>query len=318
MLEPIKPPMRPGLNKPGVEIPMERLKPTAVFEVGGNPDWLAPVESEASVWVSNHPLDTVSRFDARKNVVAATIHLGLSTEPCSGLAAGFGSLWVPCRDWKSLFRVDLKTNEITAMIPTSIGSKEGSIATGAGSVWMMTSTRGNLTRFDPDTNKVAAKIQVATVSYGLTFGEGAVWVTSTKHGTVDRVDPSENRVVATIPVGPAPRFIAAGEGAIWALNQGDGTVSRIDPEQNEVVATIEVGVPGAGGDIAAGEGSVWVSSWDYPLSRIDPATNEVVQQFHGPGGDAVEVGLGSVWLSNLQQGNVWRLDPRRVEAITPG
>ena len=25
-------------------------------------------------------------------------------------------------------------------------------------------------------------------------------------------------------------------------------------------------------------------------------------------------GLGSIWLSNLRQGNVWRLDPRRVQA----
>jgi virginiamycin B lyase len=39
-----------------------------------------------------------------------------------------------------------------------------------------------------------------------------------------------------------------------------------------------------------------------------------VQQFFGEGGDAVRVGLGSVWLSNLRAGNVWRLDPRRIEA----
>jgi streptogramin lyase len=31
----------------------------------------------------------------------------------------------------------------------------------------------------------------------------------------------------------------------------------------------------------------------------------------------VRVGLGSVWLSNLEAGNVWRLDPRRVEATLP-
>ena len=314
----VSPRARPGVETSGVKIPIERLEPEAVFEVGGHPDWLAPVETDASVWVSNHPLDNVSRFDATTNVVAATLHLGLSTEPCSGLAAGFGSLWVPCCGWKSLFRVDLKTNEVTAVIPTSIGFREGSIATGAGGVWLMTSSRGTLTRFDPDTNKVAAKISVATGSYGLAFGEGAVWVTSTKHGTVARVDPSKHLLAATIPVGPSPRFIAAGEGAIWALNQGDGTVSRIDPNSNRVVATIDVGVPGGGGDIATGEGSVWVSAWDYPLSRIDPSTNRVVQQFYGAGGDAIKVGLGSVWLSNLKEGNVWRLDPGRVEAIAPG
>jgi len=37
-----------------------------------------------------------------------------------------------------------------------------------------------------------------------------------------------------------------------------------------------------------------VTSFDFPLTRIDPASNTVVQQFFGPGGDAVRVGLGFV------------------------
>jgi len=123
--------------------------------------------------------------------------------------------------------------------------------------------------------------------------------------------------VSTIEVGKTPRFIASGGGAVWTLNQGDGSVSRIDPATNKVVATIEVGVPGPGGDIAVGEGSVWVTAFEYPLSRIDPSTNKVAQQFYGKGGDAIRVGRGSVWLSNLEAGNVWRIDPRRVLATLP-
>ena len=94
-------------------------------------------------------------------------------------------------------------------------------------------------------------------------------------------------------------------------------MERIDAKTHKVVATIEVGVPGDGGDIAVGEGTVWVSSFDFPLSRIDPASNRVVQQFAGPGGDAVRLGLGSVWLSNLEAGNVWRLDFKKITAIRP-
>ena len=81
-----------------------------------------------------------------------------------------------------------------------------------------------------------------------------------------------------------------------------------------LIATIEVGVPGSGGDIATGEGSVWVTSFGFPISRIDPASNKVVQQFVGEGGDALRVGAGSVWLSNLKAGVVWRLDPKRIQA----
>ena len=307
------PPPRPGVKTSGVKIPIERLRPDVVFDVGGNPDWLVIDES---AWVSNKPKDSVSRLDPSTHQVA-TIDLGKGKRPCSGLTAGFGSLWVPnCGD-STLSRVDLKTGAVTTTIRTMIGDSEGSVATGAGSIWMTTDSKGTLARIDPATDRVVAEIYLASGSYGLAFGENAVWVTSTDHDSVARIDPNTNLVAATIAVGSKPRFIAVGAGAVWALNQGNGSVSRIDPKTNAVVATIDVGVPGSGGDIAVGEGSVWVTSFEFPLSRINPATDTVVQQFYGKGGDAVRVGLGSVWLSNGQEGTVWRLDPRRIEATLP-
>lgn len=305
-------PPRPGVKTPGVRIPIERLKPEAVFAVPGAPDWMAIGEA---VWVSNEPMNTVARLDPRTNRVAQTITVG--KQPCSGLAMGFSSLWVPnCGD-RTLARIDLETGQVTATIPTGIAGDEGGLATGAGSVWLLTDAKGTLLRLNPDTHQPVAKVAVAPGSYAVAFGADALWVTSTEKSTVTRVDPYTNGVVASIAVGPAPRFLAVGEGGVWTLNQGDGTVTRIDPKTNEVVATIEVGVPGPGGEIAAGEGSVWVTSFEFPISRIDPKTNTVVQQFAGPGGDSIRVGLGSVWLCNLRAGNVWRLDPRRIEATSP-
>ncbi len=148
----------------------------------------------------------------------------------------------------------------------------------------------------------------------MAFGEKAVWVTNTDSDTLTRVEPDTNLVAETIPVGKRPRFLAVGEGSVWTLNQEDGSVTRVDAKTNTVVATIQVGIPGGGGDIAIGAGSVWATSFGFPISRIDPSTNKVVQQFVGKGGDAIRVGLGSVWLSNLEASTVWRLDPKRVEA----
>src|SRR4029453_6220626 len=142
----------------------------------------------------------------------------------------------------------------------------------------------------------------------------SVFVTSTEKNVLTRVDPQTNLVVETIAVGKRPRFLAIGEGSVWTLNQEDGSISRVDLKTNKVVATIEAGIPGGGGEIAVGEGSVWATSFEFPITRIDPSTNTVVQQFFGLGGDAIRVGHGSVWLSNLRQGNVWRIDPKRIEA----
>ena len=305
-------PVKPGVKTPDTKIPIAALKPDAVFEVPGSPDWIVVGDS---VWISNKPKNNVVRIDPKTNKVAETIAVGKA--PCSGLAIGFDSLWVPnCGD-QDLSRVDLKTNKVTATVPMGIANSEGGLASSPDSVWMMTDKNGTLARIDPATNKVVAEIYVARGSYTVAFGEGAVWVTSTEGNLVSRVDPNTNLVTETIPVGKAPRFLAVGEGAVWTLNQSDGSVSRIDAKTNKVVATIEVGVPGEGGDIAAGEGSVWVTSFGFPISRIDPASNKVVQQFVGKGGDALRVGLGSVWLSNYEAGTVWRIDPKRIAATLP-
>lgn len=313
-------PKRPGVSTPGVRIPITKLKPDAVFGIPGVPDWLAIDEH---VWVSNSPKNTVHRLDPKTNTVAATIEVG--KHPCSGLAVGFGSLWVPnCGDKsgdkivdRNLARVSLKDGKIEATLPFEVPESEGGLATGAGSVWIMTDRKGTLTRIDPATNKAVAEIYVAPGSYAVAFGEEAVWVTSTEKNVLTRVNARTNVVDETIPVGPRPRFLAVGEGSVWTINQGDGTISRVDVKTNKVVATIEAGIPGGGGEIAVGDGSVWVTSFEYPITRIDAATNKVAQQFHGDGGDAIRFGLGSVWLSNLRAANVWRLDPKRIVATLP-
>jgi len=300
---------RPGVKTPGVRIPITELKPEAVFEAPGAPDWIAIDES---VWVSNGPKNSVVRIDPKSNKVIGTVPVG--NKPCSGLATGFGSLWVPICGDQTLARVDLKEGKLTATIPIGIANSEGGLATGADSVWLITDKKGTLARIDPATNKVVAEIQVPAGSFTVAFGEGAVWVTGTETNVLTRVQPETNLVVETILVGKAPRFLTIGGGFIWTLNQTDGDVSKVDPKTNEVMETIEVGVPGPGGEIAFGEGSVWVTSFEFPISRIDPSIGKVVQQFAGAGGDAIRVGLGSVWLSNIRAGTVWRLDPRRIEA----
>jgi virginiamycin B lyase len=301
-------PKRPGVTTPGVRIPITKLTPEAIYDVPGAPDWMA-VDKE--VWVSNSPKNSVSRLDPKSNAVTT---FAVGKNPGSGLAAGFGSVWVPnCGD-STITRLDLKDGKTQATFPLTIADDEGGVTIGAGSFWILTDTKGTLARVDPATNKVVAEIYVAPGSFAAAFGDNAVWVTSTEKNVLTRVNARTHVIEATIPVGPKPRFLTFGEGAVWTLNQGDGSITRVDPKTNKVVATIEAGVPGGGGEISAGEGSVWVTTFEYPITRIDPSTNKVAQQFYGNGGDAIRVGLGFVWLTNIRAGTVWRLDPKRVLA----
>jgi virginiamycin B lyase len=291
------------------KIPLTKVQAVATFDVAKAPDWMAIDES---VWVSHSPENAITRIDPKTNKVVEQVKVGKN--PCSGLAAGFGSLWVPnCGD-QTVSRIDLKSGKVTATFAMAVPDSEGGIAAGAGSIWMAIDKKGTLARIDPADNKVVEEIRLPAGSFNVVFGEDAVWATSTKENVLTRVDPKTNLVVETIPVGKKPRFFAVGEGAVWVLNQGDGSVSRVDVKTNKVTDTIQAGVAGEGGDIAAGGGSVWVTVLALPLTRIDAATNQVAQQFSGEGGDAVRFGLGSVWLTHLKGGKVWRLDPGRIAA----
>lgn len=303
---------RPGVSTPGVRLPMTSIKPDVVFDIPGAPDWMAV---DDQLWISNSPKNNVTRIDPGTNKIVDNITVG--ARPCSGLAAGLGSLWVPnCGD-KTVSRIDLKTGKVTASFPLTIGNSEGGIAVGAGSFWIMIDAQGTLARVDPATNAVTARITVPSGSFAAVFGNDAVWITSTEQNLLTRVDARTNAVTDRVSVGPKPRFLTVGEGAVWTLNQGDGSISRVDMTTRKLVTTIEAGVPGGGGEIAAGEGSVWVTMMQVPLTRIDPSTNKVVQQFFGDGGDSVRVGFGSVWLTDLRGGKLMRFNPATIRAASP-
>ena len=303
-----QPAKRPGVSTPGVRREISSIQPLAVFQLGGSPDW--QMLTPNALWVANSPLNSIHRLDPQTNQVAATIPVG--KKPCSGLAAGFGSIWVPSCGDKTLSRIDETTNRITATLPYGPADSEGGIATSPDAAWILTDPAGKLTRIDPATNSATAQIDVPPGSAACYYSQGGIWITTPAKNLLTRVDAKTNRVTDSIPTGPGPRFLTAGGGSIWTLNQGDGTVTRVDAATRKVLAGIEVGVPGDGGEIAYGLDRIWVTVFQIPLSEIDPAINKVVRQWFGPGGDSVRAGHGSLWLSNLRAHNVWRIDPKQL------
>ncbi len=301
----------PGVNTPGVKREMTTITPVAVFTTGGNPDWQALTKD--AVWVSAGQLDSIFRLDVKTNKVAATVKVG--KRPCSGLIAGFGSVWAPsCGDKTippSLGRVDQKTNALVATIPVGPAESEGGIAASNDAIWLVTDKEGKMSRINPKTNKVAATIDVPAGSASVIYGDGAVWVTTPAKNMLTRVDVKTNKVTDSIEVGKGPRFVTYGAGSVWTLNQGDGTISRVDTKTRKLVVNIEAGMPGGGGEIGFGLGHIWASIPQIPIAEIDPATNTVIRQWTGAGGDSIRAGHGSVFLSNLGMHNVWRIDPSK-------
>jgi streptogramin lyase len=144
-----------------------------------------------------------------------------------------------------------------------------------------------------------------------------LWLACPAENKVLRINPTTNLVEQVIKVSEQPEFMAVGEGSIWVLCRKEGKIDRIDPKTNQVSKTIELGVPGAAGQMAFGNSYLWVTQTGFPLARIDVKTESVVQQFTGEGGGAIAVSPGAIWLSNLKDATVWRIDPKRVLATLP-
>ena len=293
------------------ELPFAQLKPDAEIPLTIEPG--AAITDDA-VWVAEREPTQIVRIDAKTNALDKPI--ALPAPPCASLAVAFGSVWVPTCGSSTLTRVDVKAGNITASVPVPIAEPAGSIAVAVESVWAAVDVKGVIARIDPRTNTAVAEAYVARTPFAVAAADDVVWVTSEDGDQLTRIDAHTNTIVQTVKAGPRPGRLVIADGSVWTLNRGDGSVTRVDAKTNKVVATIAIDNTAGTGDLAAGEGAVWVSTPGVPLIRIDPRTNRVSHRFTGPGGGAMVVGHGSLWVAAGPK-RTWRLDPKLVEAMRP-
>jgi streptogramin lyase len=306
-----------SVNTPNLQrwqVPLAALPIVERVKVPAGPGWLGI--GYGSVWVSKSESRVVLRIDPATNRIIAVIPVG--SDPELGIAFGLGFVWIADPKDKSLTQIDPRTNRVVRTLAANVpDDPEGSIGVGAGSVWLITNddatNSGTVTRLDALTGKVLAQIKVKEESHAVVFAFGSAWVSSTGGDTVSRIDPARNLVIAELTVGTKPRFLAAGAGSVWVLSQGDGALSRINPRTNRVVAKIALGIPGDGGDLDVEEGYVWASAEGVPVSQIDPNTNQLIRQFvGGRKDDTLRVGFGSAWVVDEDNGEIWRIDLKRL------
>ena len=309
--KPGKPPAAPlqGVKTPGVQIPFSQLKSEADLELGGQP---GRGLLGGSLWVPIRAKDSLAKIDPKEAKLGEPV-TGLN-KPCAGAVEAFGSLWVPNCGNGTIARIDAKTDKIAATLETGAGDVNSGIAATADSVWVFTDTRTTLSRIDPKTNLVVSELRLPERCDALLSAESSLWCACTGIGKVLRIDPKTNLVTKRIETQAMPSALAAGDGSIWAYCKKDGKLDRIDPKTEKVTKSIELNVPGVDGDVAFGEGYVWVSQPGFPVSRIDTKSEKVLQQFWGPGGGMIRAGAGALWLFNVEQSTVSKLDPKRIQA----
>jgi hypothetical protein len=299
-----------GIKTPGIQIPFESLKSEADIPVE-TPGWITIADS---VYVANKTKDVLTRIDPKTNKPlepAANLK-----QPCSGTAVAFSSLWILNCGAQTITRLDTKTNQITATISAGVADVMLGIAATADSIWAITDSKTTLSRIDPGENTVVAELRLPAGCNSVAYGENSLWVTCPSETRLLRINPATNLVDKRIDVAAGPRAVTFGAGSVWVLCEKEGKIDRIDPKTNKVIKAIALAAPNAGGNLAFGAGFLWVTQTGFPLTRIDPQSDEerVAQQFWGEGGGLISVGPGAIWLSNVGKGTVVRIDPKRVIA----
>jgi DNA-binding beta-propeller fold protein YncE len=180
---------------------------------------------------------------------------------------------------------------------------------------------------------IAAALVVASVAIGYLAGGGGGSVPAdSRQGTGGRpaASPALRVALATQVRVQSVGDLAASDGALWVL--GSRLVTRLDAATGRVIARIRTPATGDDSHIAAGDGSVWITSGlelggEGIVYRIDPSTDRVVAAIR-VGGIVLGIALGAgrVWVARPSQGpgEVIRIDPRtnRVDGppikVAPG
>ncbi len=298
-----------GIKTPGIQIPFANLKSEAdiVLPAGPNAAFFAdmayfPLGSENSI----------ARLDTKTNKLGEA-WVGIKI-PCGGIVNAFKSYWVPSCGDQTLLRLDPKTGKATATVGITIGKAKLALAANPDSIWLLSDDRTTLSRIDPDQNAVVAELRLPSACNSILFAEASLWVTCPAADRILRIDPKTNLVTQRIEVAGGPVAQAFAEGSLWVLSKAEGKVLRIDPKTNKIGVTIETLIPKADGALVFGEGSIWVSAPGFPLTRINPTTDKVVQQFSGLGHGDLYFGATALWLYDQNKRTLKRFDPKRIAA----
>jgi DNA-binding beta-propeller fold protein YncE len=159
-------------------------------------------------------------------------------------------------------------------------------------------------------------------------GAGSVWVLSrgprpcppAEPCTVSRIDPGSNRQVGTPTRLPADGWdLAVGAGSVWAT-QFDGRLIRIDARTGRISTRISARPIFFGSVVTFGGGFVWTGNDDErnhtgSVSKIDPATNQVVGNLTGLGSpQSIAFGQHAVWVAD-HAGWLVKINPKTLKVL---
>jgi hypothetical protein len=145
----------------------------------------------------------------------------------------------------------------------------------------------------------------------IAFGFDSVWITGHRDpkNTI-RIDPNSNQQIAVIEnTGNRAHSVLVAGDFVWV----DGEyydMAKIDPQTNTIIAR----VPGRHTSLAYGFHSIWSTTRNDELDRIDPMSAKITASIKFGDGyvdcnNFVMVSVSAVWVDHCDEGELIKIDP---------
>lgn len=205
-----------------------------------------------------------------------------------------------------------------------------------GTAALASASSDSVALISPASTHLRASFPVGGNPSSLAASAGAVWALNADDRTVTRIDLSSH-IERPIGTDGIPVDLAAGDGSVWVVNAAavsaptafpgatptpfpePTSVSRLDPVSASRLAPIPLprtvaSSPPGSYQIAVGSKDVWVIDADGSVSRIDPASNRVVQTVPNVDVSAIATGAEGTWAveQNEATGSIAQLTAGRA------
>jgi YVTN family beta-propeller protein len=252
--------------------------------------------------------------------VVAVIEVG--TAP-TGIAYGFGRVWVSNHHSNSVSIIDPASNVVTQEIPFE--AQPHGITIGDGYVWVATTKAdGTIVRIDPKTleltefvpgeSDIACAPEVAYHYVYVSqpgFDPGVAFISKSSEAT--------HKLVAKIQVGDGFTCgIVGAEGSIWAAVT-DGSKHELWQIEKST-ARVERKIPLDCGSTMWPQSYAFGSLWTAPMPeddgwacRVDPKTGSVIARIDVGVGGVLAATSDGVWIADGSGGGLVRINPETNE-----
>jgi YVTN family beta-propeller protein len=208
--------------------------------------------------------------------------------------------------------IDPRTNEIAEVIP--VNERPESIVVATNAVWVVNRASSTVSRIDPRTARVVRTIGLGGFPKSLSVERDNIWVSDARSGVLSAIDQRSGLVRSydlTRDHGNLQGIdnpVRDGNNALWMTAAWPPSVLLVSPVagvSNAPEIQKVLPLPDIPSSVGGSNANLWVVS--RSSGTVSPNLSTTIRVGSSP--SAVAVGPDAVWVANLGDGTVSRIDP---------